>query len=158
MFGGVELTFPYRSSDVTKEMPKVIRGITNSFYQAYGINTKIDTPSNKLILTKLSPLVALIDEKCADYEIKHKKLAKIYIRRAMIHGYPTTLFARDNGFYVVHKLKEKFDPEETEFLLKTIKATILKLTYDKFRVTSSISDTELRVEAEIIPADDLFVV
>ena len=165
MVGGVEIKPPYRSSDIIEEMPKIVRSIAKSIYQAYEIDTRIDTPSKNLISTKLSPLTASIDEKCIDYQItnrklikENEKLAKILILRLSVQGWNTGLFARDDGFYVAHIMREKFDPETTEFLLKEIKTAILKLTYNKFRVTSGISDNLLRVDAELIPEDFLYFV
>jgi len=146
-------------------MPKIVRDIASSIYQAYEIKTRVDVPSKNLILTKVSPLTASINEKCIDYSIKNKnlvnenkKLAKILKLRLKVHGWDTGLFARSNGFYVAHMLKEEFDPSETELLLKATKAAILKLTYNKFRVSSSISDKLLAVNAEIIQPDKNYFV
>jgi len=37
MVGGVGITPPYRSSDLTNEMPRVLKDIGDSVRQAYGI-------------------------------------------------------------------------------------------------------------------------
>jgi len=165
IFGGVEIKPPYTSSDVIDEMPKVIRSIANSVYQAYGINTKIETQPKKQILTKLSPLTASIDDNCIDHQITNKgnatgneRLAKILYLRLMVQKWHTGLFTREDGFYVAHRLMEKFDPETTEYLLKAIKATILEFTYNKFRIGSNISNNVLKVDAEIIPPETLYLV
>jgi hypothetical protein len=165
IFGGVEIRPPYTSSDIINDMPKVIKSIGDHIYTAYEIYMRTETVTKNLISTKLSPLIASIDNKCIEYQItnrkldkENEKLAKISILRLSVHKLHTGFFARDDGFYVAHILKEKFDPETTEFLIKQLKTAILKLTYDKFRVTSSISDNLLRVDAELIPSDSLYVV
>ena len=165
IFGGVEIQPPYRSSDVIEEMPRIIRSLANSISQAYEIDTKVDTPTKTIISTRLSPLTASIVEKCIDYQITNRRLskeneqlAKISILRLSVSKLHTGLFAHDHGFYVAHVLEEKFNPETTEFLLKGVKTAILKLTYDRFRVTSNISDRLLRVDAELIPPEALYVV
>jgi len=120
--------------------------------------TTINTQLNNLISTKISPLTASINEKYKDYPISGEKLAKILLQRLTVQGKDTGLFTHDKGFYVVHKLKEKFDTETTEVLLKSVKAAILIVTYNKFRISSMISDDLLRVDAEIIPSDNLYVI
>ncbi len=158
MFGGVKITPPYRSSDVTKEMSRIIKDIADSIYQAYEIYTRINISSNNFISTKVSPLTASIDESCRDYSIERKELAKILLQRLTIKKKDTGLFYHNKGFYVVQKLKEKFDPVTTEFLLKAVKTAILTFTYNKFRISSIISDNLLRIDAEIISSDTLYII
>jgi len=161
--GGVEIKPPYRSSDAIEEIPEIINSLGHSVDQAYGINTRVETPSENLILTRVSPLTASIDKKCIDYLIdrrnleEHEKVAKTLFLRLKANVLHTALFARKDGFYVAHILMQKFNTEYTEFLLKTIKRTLLKLTYDKFRVLSTISDDVLRIDAEIIQPKDQYV-
>ena len=163
IFGGVEITPPYRNSDITKEMYPILKDIADSIYQAYEIKTRINIPSNNFVITKVSPLVAPIDENCKDYLIGNypkgrKKLAKALLNHIEMQKKNTELFYHNKGFYAIHKLKEKFDPTTTNFLIKAVKTAILTFTHHRFRLESIISDDILEIDAEIIPSDDLYIV
>lgn len=157
MFGGIEITPPY-GFNLTKQMSKVLKDVTDSIQLAYEINTRIITPSNNVILTTVSPLASSITEKYRDYSLINEQLARTLLQNLNIQKKDTGLFTHNKGFYVVHKLKEKLDTEATEFLLTAIKTTILTLTYNKFRVTSAVSDNLLRVEAEITKLHEKYII
>jgi len=163
MFGGVEIKPPYNSPDTIKEMSAILQGVRRSIYQAYEIYMRVYTPSNDLISTKISPLTATVNKNCKDFLIgnypkENRELAKILIHRLMMQNKEAGLFYHDKGFYAIQKLKDKFDPVATESLIKSIKTAILTFTYNKFRVTSSISDNVLRVDAELIPPNTLYII
>lgn len=156
IFGGIEVTPPYRGSNLTKEMSAVLRRIKNSIEQAYPTRMGIYTFSNNFISTQVSPVAAPIEKNCEDFSIgeypkQNRGLAKFIFQRLNLTDRDTGLFYHDKGFYVIHRLKEELDALETEVLLKTIKSNILVRTYNKFRITSTISGGILRVDAEIIP-------
>jgi len=162
LFGGVELNPPYKSSDVTKEMPMILKRVGNSIEQAYEVDMRIYIPSNNVIMTKISPLTAPIVKNCKDFLIGeypkgNRKLARILLQRLIIQNKDTGLFYHDKGFYVIHKLKENFDPITTELLLKAIKTAIIELYYNRFRVSSIISDNVLRIYAELL-SDNTYIV
>jgi hypothetical protein len=167
IIGGVKITPPYKSSNLTTEMYKVLDDITNSLRQAYEANMRISIPSSNIISTEISPLTVPIKKNCKDYLIgnypeKNEKLAEILLQRLMIERKDTELFTHKKGFYVAHKLEEKFNPEATEVLIKRVKRAILTLTYkftlNRFMIKSSIHNKILRVDAEIIPIDTLYIV
>jgi hypothetical protein len=163
LFGGIEITPPYRASDLTKEMSTVLRRIANSFSQAYEIDMKIKTVSDNFISTQISPLTASINRDCKDFLIgeyakEKRKLANIYLQHLMIQNGDGEIFTHDKGLYVILKLKQKFDPITTELLIRKIKSKILTFTYNKFRISSTHSDNILRIDAEIIPPDTLYIV
>ncbi len=163
MFGGVEITPPYDSSDTIKEMSTILRSVERSIYQAYDIYLRIYTPSNDFISTRISPLTATIDKKCKDFLIGsfpkgNRELAYTLLKRLMFANKEVGLFYHDKGFYAIQKFKENFDTSTTESLIKSIKTATLTLTHNRFRIASNISDRVLNVNAEIIPPNISYLV
>lgn len=163
MFGGVEINPPYNGSDTIKEMSTVLRSVERSIYQAYDIYLRVYAPSNAFISTRISPLTATIDKKCKDFLIGsfpkgNRELAYTLLKRLMLVNKEVGLFYHEKGFYAIQKLKENFDTLETESLIKSIKAAILTLTHNRFRITSNISDKVLNVNAEIMQPDISYLV
>jgi len=153
MFGGIEVIPPYTSSNLAQEMSKIHRNVRSTIYQAYSIYMRTQVPNKNTVSTTVLPLEATIDEKCRDYHINRRELVTTISQMLFSRGRDTGLVHHNNGFYVVHKLKEKFDPPVMEWLLKKIDAAMIKLVYKKFRISSIISDDLLRVDAEILPTD-----
>jgi hypothetical protein len=157
MFGGIQIVPPYDNSKLAKEMTEMHQNLRTIFYQAYGIYVRTQATNSKTIATIVSPLEATIDKKCADYPFNKSKIFMTISQMLFSRGTDIGLVHYGNGFYVVHKMREKLDPRLIEQLIRKIDAAMINLVYNKFRISSVISGNMLRINAEIIPTD-LYIV
>lgn len=175
LFGGVYREVgPYNDSKLTSEMSAVLKDVTDSFYQAYGVKSIIKRPKDIEVLCKIYPISAKIDDSCEDYSfdrlvrkmkkrhgpIGPKKIEERYAQMIEEKKDTTTFILRGpemgtNGFYFMHPLEEDFDPERTGNFLKTLEMLSLKLFDKKYRIQSGIEEVFLRpgLESKVLKVD-----
>jgi len=150
LFGGVDMQPPFESSKVVADVEKILSDLSDSLYQAYEIKSRVSIDGN-MLLYRSSPVVAVIDRKCRDYYIGDMEMAERIQKMALEQGKESALMLHKNGFYLLHILQEKLDPETTNRLVKTTEATIFGTLGRIYRISSAVKSNVLKIEAEVVP-------
>jgi len=153
IFGGVEIERrPHRISELTSNISIVLSNISDCLKIAYNMKSRIDAEGSS-VMYEGSPIINTLDKNCKDYSLNTNKTAQMILKRMLEKNKESAVMLREDlkGVYLLHILKDKFDPETTNTLLRVTEFTIFQLFGYNSEITSSIDDNILKVTATVIP-------
>jgi len=160
-FGGVGFSFeePYNLQRLNNEITNIVESIGNSLRTAYEVKTIVSHPQLNLLSTKVTPIEAELDRRSYIIDVRYSKhdaakMMRNVLGRMIAEKKDNAILVRDNneGLYLFHKLKEKFDPVSTGDLIKSTKRLLFETAGQKCKaLRTDITPYYLEVDVEIQP-------
>ena len=153
-FGGIKIDpTEYESSNFNEEVSETIKSVGNSLERAYEIKTRINVDRYS-ILTEVRPIISDFDKRSVEANLSNIDLPKAkYIKnvsRKMIENNKNSaIITKESSFDIFHILEEKFNPENTEYLLRTIEGLLFNIGGRSYNIYSSIEDSMLSINLKL---------
>jgi len=153
-FGGIKINqVDYDSSKFNEEVSDTIVSIGKALENAYEVKTKVNINTYSM-LTNVRPLISELDRKSIEVDIRNIDLgATRYIKnvsRKMVESNKNSaIITKEDGFDVFHILEEDFNPQNTEYLLKTIEGLLFTVGGQSYNIRSSIEDDSLNIRLKL---------
>lgn len=154
-FGGIKINaVDYDSSKFNEEVSDTILSIGKSLQNAYEVKTRVEITDRYSMTTNVSPLISDLDRKSVEVNIKDIDIsATRYIKnvsRKMVEtNTNSAIITKGGGFDVFHILEKSFNPENTEYLLKSIESILFNIGGRSYNIKSSIEDDSLNIKLKL---------
>jgi len=162
-FGGIKINLvDYDSSKFNEEVSDTIVSIGKSLENAYEVKTKVESIDRYSMITNVRPLTSELDRKSIEVNIKDVDIgATRYIKnvsRKMVETHKNSaIITREDGFDVFHILEKNFNPQNTEYLLKTIESLLFTVGGRSYNIRSSIENDSLNIKLKLNKPPSFYV-
>ena len=154
-FGGIKIDpAEYESSKFNEEVSETIKSVGGSLERAYEIKTRIKNIDRYSILTEVRPIISDFDKRSVEanlsnIDLPQAKYIKKVSRKMIENNKNSAIITKESSFDIFHILEEKFNPENTEYLLKAIEGLLFNIGGRSYNIDSSIEDGMLSINLKL---------
>jgi hypothetical protein len=156
-YGGIRFNpLEYKGPEKFKnDVNETVEEIGKSLERSYDVKTRVENPDEYSIVTELKPLSSGLDKKSMQINLKKTEIPflsnyiKYYTKKMIDNNKNSAIVTRNNGYDVFHILKESFNTEDTEILIKSVEALLFSLGGYAGKFYSSLNDNILKIKLKL---------